>query len=123
MNHPNWLQNPRNAKLTLQYTYTIGDKADDVLASFGLSDEDKKKYPTVREKFHRYFMKKYVIFECAEFNSWRQHKGEMVDNFIIDLHCLAESSTNWLKFLSTIAHIFLNFTANHTKFCGDVGFR
>ena len=32
-------------------------------------------------------------------------------------------STNWLKFLLTIAHIFLNFTANHTKFCGDVGFR
>ena len=28
-------------------------------------------------------------------------------------------STNWLKFLSTIAHIFLNFTANCTKFCGD----
>ena len=32
-------------------------------------------------------------------------------------------STNWLKILSTIAHIFLNFTANHTKFCGDVGCR
>ena len=29
-------------------------------------------------------------------------------------------STNWLKFLSTIAHIFLNFTANHIKLCGDV---
>ena len=28
-----------------------------------------------------------------------------------------------VKFLSTIAHIFLNFTANHTKFYGDVGFR
>ena len=34
-----------------------------------------------------------------------------------------DMSTNWLKFLSTIAHIFLNFTANHTKLCGDVGFR
>ena len=32
-------------------------------------------------------------------------------------------STNWLKILLTIAHIFLNFTANRTKFCGDVGFR
>ena len=31
-------------------------------------------------------------------------------------------STNWLKFLSTITHIFFNFTANHTKFCGYVGF-
>ena len=32
-------------------------------------------------------------------------------------------STNWLKCLSAIAHIFLNFTVNRTKFCGDVGFR
>ena len=32
-------------------------------------------------------------------------------------------STNWLKFLLIIAHIFLNFTANRTKFYGDVGFR
>ena len=32
-------------------------------------------------------------------------------------------STNWLKCLSTITHIFLNFTANRTKFCGDVGLR
>ena len=32
-------------------------------------------------------------------------------------------SSNWLKILSTIAHIFLHFTANRTKFCGDVGFR
>ena len=31
-------------------------------------------------------------------------------------------STNWLKILLTITHIFLNFTANLTKFCGDVGF-
>ena len=28
-------------------------------------------------------------------------------------------STNRLKLLSTIAHIFLNSTANRTKFCGD----
>ena len=29
-------------------------------------------------------------------------------------------STNWLKFLSTITHIFLNF---YCKFCGVVGFK
>ena len=32
-------------------------------------------------------------------------------------------STNWLKCLSSIAHIFLNCTENRTKFCEDVGFR
>ena len=30
-------------------------------------------------------------------------------------------STNWLNFLLTFAHNFLNFTTNRTKFCGDVG--
>ena len=29
---------------------------------------------------------------------------------------LVGMSTNWLNFLSTVTHIFLNFTANHTKF-------
>ena len=28
-----------------------------------------------------------------------------------------------VKILLTITHIFLNFTANRTEFCGDVGFR
>ena len=72
--------------------YTIGDKADDILASFGLSDEDQKKYSVVREKFNHYFVKKRnVIFDHAKFNSRRQRKGETVDDFIIDLHCLVES--------------------------------
>ena len=68
------------------------DKAYNILALFGLSDEDKKKYPTVREKFDHYFVKKHnVIFESAKFNSQCQRKGETVDNFITDLHCLAKS--------------------------------
>ena len=32
-----------------------------------------------------------VIFECTKFNSQRQQKGETVDDFVTDLHCLAES--------------------------------
>ena len=28
------------------------------------------------------------IFEHAKFNSQRQRKGESIDNFITDLHCL-----------------------------------
>ena len=72
--------------------YTMGDKADDILASFGLNDDDKKKYSTVTEKFENYFVKKHnIIFERAKFNSRRQHKGESVDNFITDLHCLAKT--------------------------------
>ena len=70
----------------------MGDKADDILASFTLSDEDRKKYSTVKEKFDRYFAKKRnVIFERAKFNSRHQRKEETVDDFITDLHCLAEN--------------------------------
>ena len=69
----------------------MGDKADDILASFALSADERKQYTTVKEKFDRYFVKKHnVIFERAKFNSRRQRKGETVDDFITDLHCLAE---------------------------------
>ena len=36
-------------------------------------------------------MKKHVIFKRVKFNSRHQRKGETVDNFITDLHCLAKS--------------------------------
>ena len=69
----------------------MGDKADNILASFALSADERKQYTTVKEKFDRYFVKKHnVIFERAKFNSRHQRKGETVDNFITDLHCLAE---------------------------------
>ena len=72
--------------------YSMGDKADDILASFGLSDDDQKNYSIVREKFSNHFLnKRNVIFKRVTFNSRRQWKGETVDNFIIDLYCLAES--------------------------------
>ena len=37
--------------------YTIGDKADDILSSFGLSEDDQKKYSVVKDKFDSYFVK------------------------------------------------------------------
>jgi len=71
--------------------YTMGDNADDLLSSFGLSDEDQKKYSTVTEKFDSYFVKQWnVIFERARFNLWKQLKEESVDNFITDLFSLVE---------------------------------
>ena len=71
--------------------YSMGDEADDILRSFHLSDDDKKKYSTVKEKFDSHFVKKRnVIFEWAKFNMRRQDAGESVDNFITDLYALAE---------------------------------
>ena len=49
--------------------YMMGDKANDFLSSFRLSDEDQKKYSTVKEKFDSYFVKRQnVIIERARFN-------------------------------------------------------
>ena len=38
--------------------YMMGDKAEDILRSFGLKDEDKKKYKVVRDRYDAYFVKK-----------------------------------------------------------------
>ena len=46
----------------------MGQKADDILQSFGLSEEEKK-YKTVRDKFDGYFIQRHnPIFERAKFN-------------------------------------------------------
>ena len=71
--------------------YSMGDQADDILRSFGLSAEDSKKYTVVKEKFESHFVKKRnVIFERARFNQRRQDDGEPVDAFITTLYELAE---------------------------------
>lgn len=36
--------------------YTMGDKADDVLGTLGLHNEDLKKYKSVKEAFDKYFI-------------------------------------------------------------------
>ena len=54
--------------------YTMGDEADDILRSFGLSDEDSKEYQPMIDKFEAHFVKKRnVIYERARFNM-RRHK-------------------------------------------------
>jgi len=71
--------------------YSMGDEADDILSSFGLSEEDKKNYDIVRDRFESYFVKKKnTIFERAKFNRRKQEEGESVDDFILDLYRLSE---------------------------------
>ena len=38
--------------------YSMGDKADDILWSFRLTEEEKKNYDTVKEKFESHFVKR-----------------------------------------------------------------
>ena len=69
----------------------MGAKAEDIFQSFGLSEEDSKKYSTVKAKFESHFIKRRnTIFERARFNRRVQQEGESVDDFITDLYSLAE---------------------------------
>ena len=71
--------------------YTMGETADDIFQWFGLSDDDKKVYKTVKERFDSHFVKrKNVIYERAMFNRRKQEDGETVDTFITSLYSLSE---------------------------------
>ena len=71
--------------------YSMGEKADDILQSFNLEEEELKKYETAIDKFQKHFIcRRNVIFERAKFNSRKQEEGETVDSFITALYGLAE---------------------------------
>ena len=71
--------------------YSMGSKSDDILATFGLTTEDSKKYDVVKDKFDGYFVKRRnIIFERAKFHRRKQENGGAVDSFITDLYGLAE---------------------------------
>ncbi len=68
----------------------MGDEADDILRSLGLSVEDSKKYGPVKEKFEAHFVKRRnTIFERTKFNM-RKQDSEPVDAFVTELYALAE---------------------------------
>ena len=84
------LKSKEQASQVNTLVYCMGDEADDILSSLGLSD-DKKSYETVKTKLEGHFVKrKNVIYERAKFNQRKQEQGESVDSFITSLHCLAE---------------------------------
>ena len=69
----------------------MGEEADDIAVSSGLTTEESKDYNTVKEKFESHFVvKRNVIFERAKFNLRSQKENESVDNFVTDLYCVAE---------------------------------
>ena len=69
----------------------MGEEADDIVVSFGLTAAEAKQYDSVKGKFESHFVvKRNVIFEGANFNLRSQNDNESVDTFITDLHCLAE---------------------------------
>lgn len=85
------LDKKEEAKQVNALIYTMGDEADDIITSFGLSEPEMKSYETVRNKFENHFIaKRNVIFKRAKFNVRVQGENELVEDFITDLHCLAK---------------------------------
>ena len=71
--------------------YAMGDQADDIFRSFTLSEEERKSYSVVKEKFDRHFIQRHnVIFERTRFNRRKQEEGESAETFITALFSLAE---------------------------------
>ena len=71
--------------------YSMGGDAEDILASFDMTEEDSQKYEEVSARFDAHFIKRRnPIFERARFNQRRQTPGESVDQFATALHTLAE---------------------------------
>ena len=63
--------------------YCLGADADDVLTTTRISDENRKKYAKVLEKFDEFFQVRHnVIFERARFNQRNQQPGETAEDYI-----------------------------------------
>ncbi len=72
--------------------YAMGERAEDIFTSFGLSDDDSKQYNVVLQNFDNHFIiKRNVIFERVKFNSRKQEADESSESFITALHKLAET--------------------------------
>ena len=71
--------------------YAIGHQAEDILTSLKLTQDELKKYDTIKAKLDSYFViRRNVIFERSKFNKRVQLENETVDSFVTDLHCMAE---------------------------------
>ncbi|UYV80871.1 K02A2.6-like [Cordylochernes scorpioides] len=72
--------------------YIMGDKAEEILILFNLSEAQNNDYKLVVSKFQNYFIgKRNVIYERAKFNRRSQGDSEPVEEFITNLYVLAEN--------------------------------
>ncbi len=55
-----WPQGWRRVEVST-LVYAMEDQADDILRSFALSEEDGKKYATVKSRFDNHFSSKYSM--------------------------------------------------------------
>jgi len=71
--------------------FYMGDEAEDVFASFGLTEDEKKLYDTVVKKFKEHFVIKHnVVYESFLCFERRQKEGESIEEFVTSLYRLSE---------------------------------
>ena len=72
--------------------YCLGEDADDVLVSTSITEEARKSFDTVVEKFDNHFqVRQNLIFERAKFNKRVQLESESAEQFITALYHLADT--------------------------------
>ena len=59
--------------------YSMGAQADNIFRSFGLSEDDSKKYTVVKGKFDGHFIKRHneIFVELAKFNMRAQEERQV----------------------------------------------
>ncbi|XP_064475528.1 uncharacterized protein K02A2.6-like [Ornithodoros turicata] len=73
------------------FLYAMGSGAEDVLISLRLTEEAANDYVQLKAAFDKYFVpSKNVIYERARFNLRSQMEHETVEEFVKELHSLAE---------------------------------
>ena len=72
--------------------YCLGEEADPVLKSTDITTDERGSYYIVIEKLEAYFkVRRNVIFERARFNRRNQEEGESAEQYIMEIHRLANN--------------------------------
>ena len=79
------------SKQVSTFLYSLGEEAESVLASTGITPDDRKDYSKVLEKVDGFFkVRKNIIYERARFNRRNQQSGETAEQYIMALYDLAQ---------------------------------
>lgn len=71
--------------------YCMGEEADQLLTSLGISENDRKSYEDTVKHFDKYFKtKKNIFYQRTLFIQQNQKPGQKVDAYINDLYKMAE---------------------------------
>ena len=70
--------------------YTMGSNAKDVLMSIGVTNDNRKDYQKVADKFYK--VRQNIILEKARFNRRDQLSGEIAEEYITVLYSMIDAS-------------------------------